>query len=327
MLLLSDMVIKPVSSSKIVISSTAMAARIPRHVYEKIPRIFYILTIFNNFFREKDKKQLYLPIFGENMGMNDSKEEKQKTRTTNTRTTTRITRLSVVLLTSSVLLFAGMGYYNNIAGVVNKAYAQEQDQEDVSVREPSRQLTSQWWQWVLSIPTEDNPLLDTTGAECQQGDMGDVFFLVGTFGGSAERECTISEGQDILIPIINAVCLDLPGGLNPDLPGVFQRPKGPGGSCQETNESFMDTVDLSSLELTIDGVSFGSLEDFRVQSNPFPIRLPEDNLFGAPPGTYIGISDGIWVIVEGLPVGEHTIEFGGQADGFTVHVTYHLTVE
>jgi hypothetical protein len=28
-----------------------------------------------------------------------------------------------------------------------------------------------------------------------------------------------------------------------------------------------------------------------------------------------------------LPVGEHTIEFGGQADGFTVHVTYHLTVE
>ena len=88
----------------------------------------------------------------------------------------------------------------------------------------------------------------------------------------------------------------------------------------------MDTVDLSSLELTIDGVSYGSLEDFRVQSNPFPIRLPEDNLFGAPPGTYIGISDGIWVIVEGLPVGEHTIEFGGQADGFTVHVTYHLTV-
>jgi hypothetical protein len=268
-------------------------------------------------------------MFGENMGVNDSKDEKQKTRTTNTRTTTRITRLSVVLLTSSVLLFAGMGHYNNIAGVVNKAYAQEQDQEDVSVREPSRQLTSQWWQWVLSIPTEDNPLLDTTGAECQQGDMGDVFFLVGTFGGSVERECTISEGQDILIPIINAVCLDLPGGLDPDFPGVFQKPRGPGGSCEETNEIFMDTVDLSSLELTIDGVSFGSLEDFRVQSNPFPIRLPQDSIFGEgfPSRPFIGISDGIWVIVEGLPVGEHTIEFGGQADGFTVHVRYHLTVE
>jgi hypothetical protein len=238
----------------------------------------------------------------------------------------------LITLGRSAIFIATILIMAPLISLVPIANAQEQD---VSVREPSRQLTSQWWQWVLSIPTEDNPLLDTTGAECQQGDMGDVFFLVGTFSvsggsaGSAERECTISEGQDILIPIINAVCLDLPGGLNPDLPGVFQRPKGPGGSCQETNESFMDTVDLSSLELTIDGVSFGSLEDFRVQSNPFPIRLPEDSIFGEgfPSRPFIGISDGIWVIVEGLPEGEHTIEFGGQADGFTVHVTYHLTVE
>jgi hypothetical protein len=234
----------------------------------------------------------------------------------------------LITLGRSAIFIATILIMAPLISLVPIANAQEQD---VSVREPSKQLTSQWWQWVLSIPTEDNPLLDTTGAKCQQGDMGDVFFLVGTFGasGSAERKCTISEGQDILFPIINSVCLDLPGGLNPDLPGVFQRPKGPGGSCQEQNESFMDTVDLSSLELTIDGVSFGSLEDFRVQSNPFPITLPQDSIFGEgfPSRPFIGISDGIWVIVEGLPVGEHTIVFGGQADGFTVHVTYHLTVE
>lgn len=205
------------------------------------------------------------------------------------------------------------------------ANAQEQEQqEDVSVMEPARQLTSRWWQWVLSIPPEDNPLLDTTGESCQEGDMGDVFFLVGTVGGSVERECTISEGQEILIPIFNSICFDLPGGFDPDLPGQFSRPRGP-DSCEEQVESFIDQA--SNLELTIDGVSIENLEDFRVQSNPFPIKLPEDNIIGLPSGTYFGISDGYWVIVESLPEGEHTIEFGGQAPGFTVDVTYHLTVE
>jgi hypothetical protein len=33
------------------------------------------------------------------------------------------------------------------------------------------------------------------------------FFLAGTLGGKAERECTITEGQDILIPIVNTICI------------------------------------------------------------------------------------------------------------------------
>lgn len=205
---------------------------------------------------------------------------------------------------------------------VANAQEQEEEQEDISVEEPRRQLTSQWWQWVLSIPPEDNPLLDTTGEKCQEGDMGDVFFLVGTVGGSVERECTISEGQEILFPIINTLCFDKPGGLV--FPGQFDPPRGP-GNCQEQAESRIDQT--SNLEVSIDGVSIENLEDFRVQSNPFPIKLPEDNIIGLPSGTYFGISDGYWVIVESLPEGEHTIEFGGQAPGFTVDVTYHLTVE
>jgi hypothetical protein len=151
--------------------------------------------------------------------------------------------------------------------------------------------------------------------------------LVGTLGGSAERECTISEGQEILIPIINTICLDKPGFL--EEPRNFQPPIGGPGSCQETVESSIDQA--SGLELTIDGVSIENLEEFRVQSNPFPSKAQEDNLlgalFGVPPGTYPGISDGIWVVVESLPAGEHTIHFAGQTpDVGAVDVTYHLTV-
>lgn len=213
----------------------------------------------------------------------------------------------------------------SVNGVSGFANAQVQD--DISVTEPTRKLTVQWWQWVLSIPAEDNPLLDTTGENCQEGDMGDIFFLVGTFGGSAERECTISEGQEIFFPIINRFCIDKPGAFGAE-PRAFEppneRPGKPATSCQERVEPVIDQA--SNLEVTIDGVSIENLQDFRVMSYPFPVKLPEDNVLEVDSGTYIGISDGYWIIVESLPEGEHTIHFAGQAPGLTVDVTYHLTV-
>jgi hypothetical protein len=230
-------------------------------------------------------------------------------------------------LGTSALFIATILMITPLVSLIAVANAQEQEQ-DISITEPTKQLTARWWQWVFSIPPADNPLLDTTtGENCQAGDMGDIFFLVGTLGGSAERDCTISEGQEILIPIINTICLDKPGVF--DEPRDFQPPIGGPGSCQETVESSIDQA--SGLELTIDGVSIEILEDFRVQSNPFPLKAQEDNLlgalFGVPPGTYISISDGYWVVVESLPAGEHTIHFAGQSpDVGAVDVTYHLTV-
>jgi hypothetical protein len=45
-------------------------------------------------------------------------------------------------------------------------------------------LTAQWWQWVLSIPTDNNPTLDTTGKDCMVGQQGPIWFLTGAnFGG------------------------------------------------------------------------------------------------------------------------------------------------
>src|SRR4051794_17919418 len=116
-----------------------------------------------------------------------------------------------ITLEKSVMSLAAVLVIAPLFSFVPMANAQEQ--EGISVVEPTKQLTAQWWRWVLSIPSEDNPLLDTTGEKCQEGDMGDVFFLVGTTGGSVERECTISEGQDILFPITNIFCFDKPGGL------------------------------------------------------------------------------------------------------------------
>ena len=34
------------------------------------------------------------------------------------------------------------------------------------------QLGALWWKWVLSIPSEQNPLFDTTGADCAVNQSG-----------------------------------------------------------------------------------------------------------------------------------------------------------
>ena len=43
--------------------------------------------------------------------------------------------------------------------------------------------TAKWWKWALEIPKEQNPVSDTTGKNCAQGQEGPVWFLAGTYGG------------------------------------------------------------------------------------------------------------------------------------------------
>src|SRR5581483_4222539 len=57
-----------------------------------------------------------------------------------------------------------------------------------------------WWQWAFSIPAEQSPFLDPTGANCTVGQSGHVWFLAGTFIttnqtgmilGEADRSCIV----------------------------------------------------------------------------------------------------------------------------------------
>jgi hypothetical protein len=76
------------------------------------------------------------------------------------------------------------------------------------------ELTAQWWQWALSIPTVVNPLEDTTGANCMVGQSDPVWFLAGFFNGSAAtRSCSVPEGAALFFPVINAINFNTPGGL------------------------------------------------------------------------------------------------------------------
>jgi hypothetical protein len=243
----------------------------------------------------------------------------------NTAASRKVTGVLVaVILVVSALSFKGIGsYYNAYAQDNRNGINNNNNNLGVQITEPTPELTAQWWQWLLSFPVDENPATDTTGEDCSKGDFGDTFFLAGTLGGKAERECTITEGQDILIPIVTTICATITG---------------------ETAESLLAqcadfTEQTRNLKLIIDRNQVRNLEDNRVTvESLFTISdLPENNLFGLPAGSSIdAVADGYWVLIENLSAGEHDITVVGKQHGhlssgekwdLKTDVTYHLSVE
>src|SRR4051794_22907267 len=74
------------------------------------------------------------------------------------------------------------------------------------------QWSARWWQWAFSIPGPVNPLIDTTGAQCAQGQSGNVWFLAGLWvdpplvPNTAVRTCTVPSGKALFFPVANIEC-------------------------------------------------------------------------------------------------------------------------
>lgn len=190
------------------------------------------------------------------------------------------------------------------------------------------QLSGEWWQWALSIPAADNPLVDATGGKCMVGQRGDNWFLAGTFGASsATRTCSIPEDTTLFFPVINIVEFDSPNVCGQDstpLPSSFYR----GLAADFINGA-------ANLSVHVDGKSIKQLH--RVRSEVFAVAFPDDNLFvagcaslgGFPAGIYSpAVDDGYYVRLNPLGAGNHTLQIHAEnpSAGFVLDVTYNLTI-
>jgi hypothetical protein len=183
-----------------------------------------------------------------------------------------------------------------------------------------------WWQWALSIPASVNPLEDPTGADCMVGQQGSVWFLAGVFGGStaATRRCSVPDDRSLFFPVIN--------NFNVNSPGVC----GQVGnlSVKDLRALVAPLIDgAKNLAVELDGKPIHNLE--RVQSDPFSVALPADNLFVAPcngdspAGVYSpAVDDGIYVTINKLRAGIHTLHLHAENPSklFGLDVMYTLNV-
>jgi hypothetical protein len=182
-------------------------------------------------------------------------------------------------------------------------------------------LTAKWWQWALSIPQDVNPIGDTTGKYCGQNQSGPVWFLVGTFGGAAERTCEIPAGKAILIPLLTAECNYLE---NPELKTESEL-----RTCARQGQD----AGSRTLAAAVDGTQLKNLENYRVESQLFDLAFPENNVFSVTPGKTKAVSDGFWIILEPLSSGNHDLDFSGSivdpsgVNNYNSQAKYHLIVK
>lgn len=178
--------------------------------------------------------------------------------------------------------------------------------------------SARWWEWLLSIPAATNPNLSTGRVDCSVGQAGDVWFLAGSFGGTAQRSCTIPQGKALFFPMINTIVY---------MPGEKETLN----DLRQQAAAFVDKTNLASLTCTIDGAPCAlDLKRTRATSPTFSIIPPQDGLI--PPDALKPrpeiVSDGYWIKLKPLPAraAPYVVRFGGASGSVKVDVTYRLYV-
>jgi hypothetical protein len=171
---------------------------------------------------------------------------------------------------------------------------------------PGSTLPARWWSWVESAPAAHNPVDDPSGVDCGRGQLGDVWFLAGTHGGSAIRACTIPSGQNVYFPIINQICT-VPVGQTSAL--AIR-------SCSARVDSV--TASLDGKTLTPTAETSGGVFTF--------VARPRSST-GFAAGPHHAVVWGLWIGPLRLTRGHHTLLFDGRAGSFKTTVRYRLSVE
>ena len=201
-----------------------------------------------------------------------------------------------------------------------------------------------WRQWADSMPAMKHPLFDT--ASCSEGNSGPVWFLGGRFCAAdvnqncvnlpVVRTCEVPQGVTLYFPVLNSGCLDGEAAAGQCSPEPNAPSAGP--FISQMRKAVADGIDQTTgLQVTVDGKRInGNLKkDFRVQSTVYTSLVPEGSLYPAifepniVKGTYVGVDDGIYVMLKPLKKGSHTLNFKGSFPqwDFDLDFTYNLIVK
>jgi hypothetical protein len=179
-----------------------------------------------------------------------------------------------------------------------------------------------WWQWALSFPADQSPLVDNSGALNHIRNDGPVVFLTSSSGGLANNAFSVPANRPLLLPLVTTLAIELPSAV----PGCLNESSPI--SCTLAGLALSTDV-LVNPYLRIDGIDYAVGTTFRQTSTTyFDMLLPENSLIGLDAGLYPNslATDGYWVMLSGLTPGQHTLEFGGgDGSGFYAEVRSEIS--
>jgi hypothetical protein len=175
--------------------------------------------------------------------------------------------------------------------------------------------TAEWWKWVFSIPTNQNPFFDLDGSLVHNGQSGPVFFGPGgtpLLPGPPLLTLRYSMPEDtyLLLPIIAGEA----DNIDTDPPFTVE----------ELRDFLASGNAITELHATVDGVAIPFIQEsgseffnHRVMSPIFSFEFTSvDNEYTAVAGhPIVGlvdpiVSDGYWLMIAPLAPGIHQLETG-----------------
>jgi hypothetical protein len=157
-------------------------------------------------------------------------------------------------------------------------------------------LQGRWWSWAASAPRDSNPVRDPDGTFCAENQAPDVWFLAGNFGGQSRRKCSVPAGLPVAFPVVNFT-----------------------GTADDCKTAMAD----ASGTAVLDGKP---LDVARHSAVPIRIKGVEGNPVTREAGTFSALACGLWVRLDALPTGPHSLTISGSSGDFRLDVTYALQV-
>jgi hypothetical protein len=192
-----------------------------------------------------------------------------------------------LLLTAVLLTGCGVAQKSSTDGIASPKPAAS----------PAEKIQGRWWTWASSEGESTNPVTDTTGEFCDRNQPEDVWFLAGTFGGTLQRTCRVPAGRPVVFPLMNQV--------------------GSEATCKE----FMATAEGKS---TLDGKP---VTPERMEDDNVAVTGVAGNPLTGEEGTTTSYACGLWVRLQPLQPGRHTLTIRGSSGDFHAGVDYTLIVE
>jgi hypothetical protein len=175
----------------------------------------------------------------------------------------------------------------------------------VAILKPSKEDVQNYWQFILQNPANQNPLSDHDGTLCLQvqNPSSGLLYLCGNCGGYDLRNIPIPIAPDQPIFVaVNPVIITEPeaGGPNADLKKLANDDEDSASKALLTiNDEVHDLIALN----------------YRVETDPFDVTVPDNGIFSYPPGHWKAVADGYYAIIPELPPGDNNkIEIDAVVD-------------
>jgi len=177
---------------------------------------------------------------------------------------------------------------------------------------------AKWWQYVFSVPADQNPLGDppeATEASCMYELVGNVGLVVANCTAKTPIQCTVPAGKMLFVEVLGAEC------------STLEEDPFYGGDEAELRDCAQAFVP-QELQASIDGVEVRDLSKYIVTSPPYGFTVPDNNVLGVDAGDGQSVASGAYLMLSPLSPGTHTIHLHGTYPDFdfTADKTFILTV-